>query len=89
MREPSPSPPPDEEESAAQKYRREELLVSSTIGRRTGVLPRWFVAIGIVAAVVMLLSVGIFEPLALIFPAWVAILSLILLRTRPETWHIA
>jgi hypothetical protein len=65
------------------------MLVTSTIGRRTGVLPRWFVAIGIVAAVVMLLSVGFLEPLALIFPAWVAILSLILLRARPETWHVA
>jgi hypothetical protein len=65
------------------------MLVSSTIARRTGVLPRWFIASGIVAAVVMLFSVGFFEPLALIFPAWVAVLSLILLRARPETWHAA
>jgi hypothetical protein len=65
------------------------MLVSSTIGRRTGVLPRWFIATGGIAAVVMLLSVGAIEPLALIFPAWVAILSVILLRASGETWHAA
>jgi hypothetical protein len=65
------------------------MLVSSTIGRRTGVLPAWFIGAGGLAAVVMLLSVGFLEPLALIFPGWVAILSLILLRARPEAWHVA
>jgi hypothetical protein len=62
------------------------MLVSSTIGRRTGALPRWFVLIGIVAGLVMLFSVGFFEPLALIFPAWVAVVSVLLLRADPESW---
>jgi hypothetical protein len=62
------------------------MLVSSTIGRRTGFLPRWFILVGMLSAAVMLLSVSFFEPLALIFPAWVAIVSILLLRAHPDTW---
>ncbi|HEV8401763.1 MAG TPA: hypothetical protein VGQ31_01875 [Candidatus Limnocylindrales bacterium] len=62
------------------------MLVSSNIGRRTGFLPRWFVVVGILAAAVMLLSVGFFQPLALIFPAWVAVVSVLLLRAHPASW---
>jgi hypothetical protein len=62
------------------------MLVSSTIGRRTGFLPRWFVIVGTIGAVVMLLSVGFFEPLALIFPAWVAVVSILILRAHPDSW---
>jgi hypothetical protein len=62
------------------------MLVSSNIGRRTGFLPRWFIGIGVISAIVMLLSVGFFEPLALIFPAWVAVVSILLLRAHPDSW---
>ena len=62
------------------------MLVSSNIGRRTGFLPRWFIGLGVVSALVMLLSVGFFEPLALIFPAWVAVVSVLLLRAHPDSW---
>jgi hypothetical protein len=65
------------------------MLVSSTIGRRTGFLPGWFVALGLLAGVVMLFSVGFFELLALIFPAWVAIVSVLLLRAHPDAWRAA
>jgi hypothetical protein len=65
------------------------MLVSSTIGRRTGFLPRWFVVLGFVAGLVMLFSVGFYELLALIFPAWVAIVSVLLLRARPDAWRTA
>ena len=63
------------------------MLVSSTIGRRTGAFPRWFVLVGMVAGLVMLFSVGFFEPLALIFPAWVAGVSVLLLRAHPDSWR--
>ena len=63
------------------------MLVSSTIGRRTGALPRWFTLVGLAAGVVMLFSVGFFEPLALIFPAWVAIVSVLLLRADHDAWR--
>jgi len=65
------------------------MLVSSTIGRRTGALPRWFTLVGMLAGIVMLFSVGFFEPLALIFPVWVAGVSILLLRADPDTWGAA
>jgi hypothetical protein len=63
------------------------MLVSSTIGRRTGFLPPWFVVAGLVAGVVMLFSITFFEVLALIFPAWVAVVSILLLRAHPDAWR--
>ena len=65
------------------------MLVSSTIGRRTGALPRWFTLLGLAAGIVMLFSVGFFEPLALIFPAWVAVVSVLLLRADRDAWRDA
>jgi hypothetical protein len=62
------------------------MLVSSTIARRTGFLPRWFVLVGLVLGVVMLLSITFFELLALIFPAWVAVVSVLLLRADADAW---
>ena len=62
------------------------MLVSSNIGRRTGFLPRWFIALGGLGAVVMLVSVGLFEAVALIFPAWVAVVSVLLLRAHADSW---
>lgn len=65
------------------------MLVSSGIGRRTGAFPRWLVAAGILAGLAMLFSVGFIEPLAIIFPIWVAIVSIILLRVKPDAWNAA
>jgi hypothetical protein len=63
------------------------MLVSSTIGRRTGFLPRWFVVAGLVAGTVMLFSISFFELLAVIFPVWVAVVSILLLRAHPDAWR--
>lgn len=63
------------------------MLVTSTIGRRTGVLPRWFIILGVVAGLVLLASISFFELFALVFPGWVAILSCILLLLRPNDWE--
>jgi hypothetical protein len=57
------------------------MLVASTIGRRTGVFPRWFAVVGVVAGIALLVTVTAFEPVALVFPLWVATLSVLLLRT--------
>jgi hypothetical protein len=62
------------------------MLVSSTIGRRTGFLPRWFIVAGLIAGTVMLFSISFFELLAIIFPAWVAVVSVLLLRAHPDAW---
>lgn len=56
------------------------MIVSSTIGLRTGTLPRWLVYVGYVIAVVLLLSVSYYRAFILIFPAWVALVSIELLR---------
>jgi hypothetical protein len=62
------------------------MLVSSTIIRQTRIMPRWFSAVGLVAGVLLLVSITAFEPVALVFPAWVATLSVLLLRAEdPET----
>jgi hypothetical protein len=56
------------------------MVVSSTIGLRTGTLPRWLVFLGYAVALVLLLSVSYFKGFVLIFPAWVTLVSIELLR---------
>ncbi len=56
------------------------MLVASTIGLRTGLLPRWLVGAGYVCGLVFLFTVAYVEMLALLFPAWVAAVSVVILR---------
>jgi hypothetical protein len=58
------------------------MLVASTIGMRTGFLPRWLVVAGYVSGLVFLFSVTYVEALALLLPAWVTAVSVVILRTR-------
>jgi hypothetical protein len=62
------------------------MLVTSSIGLRSGALPRWFALVGMVAALLMLLSVGFLEPVAVVFPIWVGAVSLLILRLPKEAW---
>jgi len=55
------------------------MVVASTIGRRSGGLPRWLTLAGYVVAVVLLLSVSYAPLVALLFPAWVAAASIVFL----------
>jgi hypothetical protein len=55
------------------------MIVVSTIGMRLGVLPRWLVVTGYVAALVLILNVSYTETLILAFPAWVAAVSVVIL----------
>jgi len=60
------------------------MIVVSTLGLRTGALPRWLVLVGYVIAVILLLSVSFFKLVVLVFPLWVAVVSItILLSPRP------
>jgi hypothetical protein len=59
------------------------MLVASTIGLRTGFLPRWLVAAGYVAGVVFLFTVTYVEWLVLVLPAWVTVVSAVMLARRP------
>lgn len=56
------------------------MMVSSTIGLRNGTLPRWLVFLGYVVALVLLFSVSYFRGFVLVFPAWVTLVSVELLR---------
>ena len=59
------------------------MLVVSTIGLRTGVLPRWLVIAGYIAGLVFLLSATYVELLVLLLPAWVIAVSIVILRAAP------
>jgi hypothetical protein len=56
------------------------MIVSSTIGLRTRTLPRWLVLLGYIVALVQLFSVSYSRGFVFIFPAWVAVVSIELLR---------
>lgn len=58
------------------------MLVTSTIGLRTGALPRPLVILGYVVAVVLLFSVSYSRAFVLVFPLWVAAVSVELLARR-------
>ena len=58
-------------------------LVTSTIIRRSG-WSRWTFLSGYATAVLLILSISFFEPIVLIFAAWVAVVSLYLLVTGGE-----
>jgi len=57
------------------------MIAVSTIAYRTGSLPRWLVIAGYTIAVVMLLSVSFYRFVVLLFPLWVAAVSLVILFT--------
>jgi len=56
-------------------------LAASTILMRTRLAPRWLIASGYVIAVLLLITVGHFAWIELVFPAWVLVLSLYVLIT--------
>jgi hypothetical protein len=60
------------------------MLVASTIGLRTGFLPRWLVVAGYLGGLVYLLSVTYVEALVLIFPVWVVAVSVVILGRGAE-----
>jgi hypothetical protein len=60
------------------------MIVVSTIGRRLGIFPRWLVLAGYLAALVLLLNVSYLELVILVFPAWVAAVSVVILRADPS-----
>src|SRR5271169_3100985 len=51
------------------------IIVTSMIGLRTAVFPRWMAFVGFALALVMLLTISGFAWIALVFPMWVLLLS--------------
>lgn len=58
-------------------------IVTTTIGHRLGILPRWLTALGGTVGVVLLLTVESFAWVEILFPLWVLILSIHLLLHPP------
>jgi hypothetical protein len=54
-------------------------IVTTTIGLRLGILPRWLAVFGWVLGIVLLFTVDTFAWIALLFPSWVLVLSIYLL----------
>jgi MFS family permease len=57
------------------------MIVTSTIAWRTRSVPGWVAIVGFVIAVLLLLSLRYFQILIMLFPAWVALLSVFILAT--------
>ena len=56
-------------------------MSTATITLRTKVVPRWIGMLGFAVAVVLLISVGLTVWVELLFPAWILLLSVDILRT--------
>ena len=56
-------------------------MSTATIMLRTKVVPRWIGMLGFAVAVVLLVSVGLTAWVELLFPAWILLLSVDILRT--------
>ena len=55
-------------------------ISTATITMRTQVIPRWIAFVGYGAALVMLVSIGLTPWVELLFPAWILLLSVEILR---------
>lgn len=60
------------------------VIAVSTIGLRTGSMPRWLVITGYVIALAMLFSVSFYKFVVLLFPLWVAAVSITILLSPRE-----
>ena len=56
------------------------LLAMSTIGLKSGVFPRWFGRAGYLVGLMLLVVVAVWDWVILVLPAWVALISLYILR---------
>ena len=57
------------------------MIATSTIAWSTRAVPRWVAVVGYAIAAMLLLSVRYFHLVLMLFPAWVALLSLFILLT--------
>ena len=61
------------------------IFMTSSIGLRTGFLPRWLTFVGFAKGLVLLLVITEFVWIALLFPAWVLLVSAYILITDIAT----
>jgi hypothetical protein len=56
------------------------MIATATIGIKSGVFPRWFAWIGYLFGLVLLIAVSFWDWFVLVLPAWVAVVSLFILK---------
>jgi hypothetical protein len=56
------------------------MVATATIGIRSGVFPRWFALVGYLLGLVLLVAVSFVDWFILVLPAWVAVVSVFILR---------
>jgi hypothetical protein len=59
------------------------VFATATLGRSTGALPRWVVWLSYVIGAAQLINVTVAAPTIYLFPAWIAIVSIVLLIRKP------
>jgi hypothetical protein len=59
------------------------IAAGATRSLRSGLIPRWFALVSYAVVVVLLLTVARVRAISLLFPAWVVVMSLIVLIKRP------
>ena len=57
----------------------------STVGLRTSAMPRWVSYLGYLVALILLVAAGEHRWFQLLFPAWVLLVSVVILLTRPPS----
>jgi hypothetical protein len=60
------------------------MLSTASLGRATRALPTWLIVSSYVLGVVELVNVTVSEPLVFVFPAWLALVSIVLLVRSPS-----
>jgi hypothetical protein len=60
------------------------MISTASLGRTTGALPRWLVALSYLLGVIELVNVTLSQPSLYVFPAWLALVSVVLLIRRPR-----
>jgi len=65
------------------------MISTSTIFVQTPVVPRWMALLGYALALILLLSAGTSNWLAIVFPLWVLIISGVLIQDRSSAAHTA
>jgi hypothetical protein len=60
------------------------IAAGTTRAFRSGLIPKWFAIVSYAVVVILLLTVARIRAIALLFPAWVAVMSVIVLVKRPD-----
>lgn len=60
------------------------MFSTASLGRATGGLPRWLVAVTYLIGVIELVNVTVSTPAVFVVPAWVALVSVVLLVRHPK-----